>query len=130
MGHIQSTDQLKQAIEILEAEHSEKGMLLKEQFNITYENLKPLSLLKSAVKELTTSLYTTDNTLGSVASIATGYVSRRLIVGNSGSIFRKLFGAILQYSVTNLVARHPDQLKAMGHLLIKKIFHNKEDNSE
>lgn len=130
MGHIQSTDQLKQAIEILEAEHSEKGMLLKEQFNLTYENLKPLSLLKSAVKELTASLYMADNTLGSFAGIATGYLSRRLIIGNSGSIFRKLFGAILQYSVTNLVARHPDQIKALGHFLIRKIFHNKEDNSE
>jgi hypothetical protein len=130
MGNIQATDQLKLAIEALEAEHSDKGMLLKEQFNLTYESLKPLSLLKSAVKELTTSPYMADNAIGSVTGIATGYLSRRLIIGNSGNIFRKLFGAIIQYSVTNLVARHPDQIKAIGHFLIRKMFHNKEDNSE
>lgn len=130
MGNIQSTDQLELAIEILETEHSDKGMLLKEQFNLTYESLKPLSLLKSAVKELTTSPYMAENAIGSVTGIATGYLSRRLIIGKSGNIFRKFLGAIIQYSITNFVARHPDQVKSIGQFLIQNIFHKREENSE
>lgn len=130
MENIQSIDKLKLAIEVLEAEHSYKERLLKEQFNLTFESLKPLNLLKSALKELTTSPYMAESVIGSVAGLATGYLSRKVVVGASANIFRKLFGAFLQYGVTNLVARHPEQVKSIGQLLIQKIFHKKEDNSE
>ena len=46
MQNITSTAGLKNAIQLLEAEQAVKGQLLKEQFYITYESLKPVNLLK------------------------------------------------------------------------------------
>lgn len=130
MGNIQSSDELKLAIEALEAEQYLKGLLLKEQFNLTFESLKPLNLLKGAVKELTTSPYMTKSLMGSVAGLASGYLSRKMVVGPSANIIRKLFGVFLQYGVTNLVTRHPEQVKSIGQYLFQKIFHKKEANYE
>ena len=129
MGSIQSIDQLKLAIEVLESEQSAKGLLLKEQFNRTYDSLKPLKLLQTAIKEFTTFPDTAESAIGPVTGLATGYLFRRLVIGNSGNIFRKLIGAFIQYGVTNFVARHPDQVKYFGQFLIQKIFHKQEDNS-
>jgi hypothetical protein len=61
--------------------------------------------------------------------LATGYLSRKIVVGASGNIFRKLLGSILQFGVTNIVAQHPDVIKSIGQFIFQHIFRKKEINS-
>ena len=130
MQKITSTAGLKDAIELLEAEHKVKGQLLKEQFFITYESLKPLNVLKRTFKEIVSPSFLIDDLPGALMAMASGYLSRKVVTGRSANIFRKLLGSILQYGITNLVAKNSDSIKSTGisifqHFLKKKIMNSK-----
>ena len=130
MQKITSSTELKHAIHLLEEDQAIKGQLLKEQVFITYESLKPVNLLKTTLKDLSTSPYLIENIVGSAVGLATGYVSKKIVVGASANIFRKLFGSILQFGVTNLVAQHPDAIKSAGQYIVQHIFRKKEKDTE
>jgi hypothetical protein len=130
MENITSPADIKNAIQLLEAEQDVKKELLKEQFYLTYESLKPVNLIKSTFKEISTSPYLIENIVGTATGLATGYISRKIVVGASGNLFRKLFGAILQFGVTNLVARHPDEIRSLTHSLFQYIFPKRNVNPD
>ena len=123
MENINSAAELKLAIKAKEFEHEIQGKLLKDQLFITFESLKPVNIIKSSLNEITSSPYLIDNMLGAVTGLVSGYISRKIAVGTSHNIFRKIIGSVLQFSVTNLVAQHPDIIKSTGQLIIEKIFH-------
>lgn len=130
MQNITSRDELKNAIQLLEAEQAAKGQLLKDQVFTIYESLKPLNLIKNTLKDLSSSPYLIENIAGSVVGIATGYLSRRIVVGASANIFRKVFGTILQFGITNLVAKKSDAIKSVGQYILQQVFRRGQKDSE
>ena len=128
METIHSIAGLKNAILLLEAEQTVKGIVLKEQFKLTYESLKPINILKNTLKEVSSSPLLIDNILGSVVGLATGYLSKKIVVGASGNIFRNILGSILQFGVTNVVSRHPEGIKSIGQSIFQLLFRKKEDS--
>jgi hypothetical protein len=126
MPNISSVEELKNAILLLEIEQAEKGRLLREQFYLTYESLKPVNLLKSTIKELFLEPNLIDNFIGTSLGLASGYLSKKIVVGASGNIIRKLVGTILQFGVTNVIAQHPGGIKSLGQILYHRIFDKKE----
>ena len=119
---------LKNAIQILEFEHAVKKQLLKEQVYLIYENLKPVNLIKNTLSEVASSPYLIDNILGATVGLASGYVSRKIAVGRSGNLIRKLFGAVLQFGVTNIVAQNSDKILSVGQFIYQHFLHKKEMN--
>jgi len=130
MNNITSVTELKNAIKLLEAEQSIKGQLLKEQFYLTYESFKPVKLLGNTLKEMVSSPYMVENIIDTTISIATGYLSKRIIVGASSNIIRRLLGSVLQYGVTNLLHKNADTIKSVGKIAFQQIFGKKEKNSD
>jgi hypothetical protein len=130
MQNITSSKELRNAIQLMEEEQAIKGQLFKEQVFTTYESLKPINLIKSTLKDLSSSPYLIENIAGSVVGIATGYVSKKIVVGASANIFRKLFGTILQFGITNLVAQRSDAIKSVGQYIVQQVFRKSEKNSE
>jgi len=129
MENITSTAELKKAIQLLEIEQAINGQLLKEQFNLTFESLKPINMLKSTLKDVASSPYLIDNILGNAIGLATGYFSKKIFIGASGNIIRKLFGSILQFGITNVVSQHPDGIISLGQFIFQHIFRKKESLS-
>jgi len=130
MHNITSLDELKNAIQLLEAEQAIKRQLLKEQLIITYESLKPINILRRTLKEIALSKDVRDNILGAASGIASGYLSKKIFIGTSGNIFRKLIGSIVQLGVSSAVSRHPDFIKTLGHSILQYILRIKETNSK
>jgi hypothetical protein len=130
MNKITSLDELKNAIQLLEVEQALKRQLLKEQLSVTYESLKPVNILRKALNDITSSHDLTDNILGTVTGLASGYLSKKVFIGTSGNIFRKLIGSILQLGVTNLVTQHPDVIKSLGHSVLQYFLRKKETTSK
>jgi hypothetical protein len=126
MQNITSVAGLKNAIQILEAEQADRGQLLKEQFHITYESLKPVNLFRSTIHDITTSPYLIENIVGTALGLATGYLSKKIVIGASTGVFRKLLGSVLQFGITNLVAQHPEAIKSAGQSIFQHIFRKKE----
>ena len=126
MQNITSAAELKDAIQLLEAEQSIKGQLLREQLFLTYESLKPANLLRNALKEISSTPYLIDNISGTAMGLLGGFLSKKIFVGTSGNLIRKLFGSVLQFGVTNLVAQNSEIIKSVGQALIQHFFQKKK----
>lgn len=130
MENIISIKDLKDAILVLEIEHETVAKQLKEEIHLTYESLKPANILKNAIHDIKSSPYLIDNVLGAVTGFATGYISKKILVGSSNNLFRKLFGFVFQFGVTNIVAQNPEAIKSFGNFIMENIFNKKEENTE
>lgn len=130
MQNITSVAGLKNRIQLLELEQAIKGQLLNEQFSLICEALKPVNILKSTLKDIISSPNLGANILDTAIGLATGYLSKKVFIGASGNVFRKLLGSVLQFGVTNVVSKHPDGIKSIGQSIIQHFLRKKELNSE
>ena len=122
-------DELRASIVLLEAKQAEEGALLKEQFKITYESLKPANLIKNALGELTDSTDFKPDLMGETLSLAIGYLSKKAVVGSSTNPLRKIFGTLLQMGVTSVISNNAEGIKSSAINLINNIF-KKQEKSE
>ena len=129
MQNRSSTAVLKDTIQLLETEQKIEGRLLKEQFYLTYESLKPVNLLRSSIRDVASSPYLIDNIIGTAVGLATGYLSKKIVIGTSGNIIRKFFGLLMQLGVTNTIAQHPESIKSIGQFIYQHFLHKKSDKS-
>ena len=125
MTTISSTSDLKIAIQLLEVEQAHEAQLLNEHFSIFCERIKPINLIKSALKDVTSTPDLLDNFLGTTMGMGTGYLSKKLVVGGSGNIFRNILGSLLQMGVTNLVAKHSKTIKLFGQIVLQTVLPKK-----
>jgi hypothetical protein len=128
METITSIAELKTAIQVLEFEQMIKRQQLKDQLLLTHESLKPVNLIKSTLSEVASSPYLIDNILGATMGLASGYLTRKLVVSGSHNIFKKILGSVIQFGVTNLVAQHTDPIKSVGQYIYQHFLHKKEMN--
>ena len=119
MENITSLAGLKDAIQLLEVDQGIKGQLLKEQLYIAYENLKPVNLIKHTLKEISSSPYLIDNISGTAMGLLSGFLSKKIFIGSSGNLIRKFIGSVLQFGVTNIVAKNSDVIKSVGQALLQ-----------
>jgi hypothetical protein len=129
MQNITSIAELKNAIQLLEAEQVDKGKLLKEQFYATYESFKPANLIANTLKNIETSPYLIENILGAAMGLVSGFYSNKLIFNPQGNKLKKLIGVVLQFGVTNLVAKHQGTIRSIGQVLFKHLGRKKRMNS-
>lgn len=130
MENITTTEELKNAIELLEFEQTYKWQIVKKQLLVVHEGLKPLNLIKSTISEATSSPYLMENILGAAAGLASGYVSRKIVIGRSANVIRKLIGSAIQFGVTNVVASHADSIKTFGQNIFQYFRRKKEINAQ
>ena len=92
-----------------------KGQQLKDQLFLTYESFKPAKLIQSTLKDLVTSPYMLDNIIDTSLSIATGYFTKRIVVGASSNIIRRILGTVIQVGATKFISNHSGTIKSVGH---------------
>lgn len=76
-----------------------------EEFKLTFKSLEPISLIKSAFSELTNVSDFKGNVMDSTLSLATGYLTKKIIFGATKNPFKLLLGTLLQVGVTSLVSK-------------------------
>jgi len=121
---------LRESIRQLEIQQAREGEELKAQFKATYESLKLVNLIKSSLKEVTESVEIKNNLFESIVSVLSGYVSKKLMVGKKSNPFMKIIGLVMQFGITNLVARNAEVIREYVTHLIDKFLHPKEEVSE
>jgi hypothetical protein len=126
MRNISTVEELKNTIQLLELEQSERGGLLKEQLFQTYDSLRFINLLKSALKQKKGSHSDIADLAGMAIGLVSGYISKKIFIGTSSNAFRKLMGSVIQLSVISFVSRHPSGIKSIGHFLLNQILNRRE----
>lgn len=130
MENITSSAGLKNAIQRLEFKQVENGERLEEDFYNVVESLKPGNIIRNAVGNISANPGLINNILGGAFGLVSGYLSKKLAVGGSGNIIKKLLGTILQFGVTSVVATHPHTIKIIGQFFLQKILRRKEYKTE
>lgn len=117
---ITSNAELQAAITSLKVDAALKKNILKDQFDETYDSLKPINLIKTAFSKLpmgNIAAGAIDATLG----VGAGMLSEKLLVGKSHNIFRKLLGSIVKIAVARSVTKNGDNIASKGLQLVKKL---------
>lgn len=118
MGQITTITELRESIRQLEIKQMEEERLLKEQFMVAYESMKPINMIKNSVKNLMSSPDLKDNLFSSTLGLAAGYLSKKAAVGSTHNPIKQLLGTFLQLGVSNVVAKNSDGIKSLVVRLI------------
>lgn len=129
MQKITSITDLKLAIALLEVKQVSDGNMLKEEFRNTAESLRPVNLIKHTLKELTTEPDLKGDLLNASISLAAGFLSKKVAVGNTSNPFKQILGTLLQMAVTSIVSKNADGIKSTASTIISSLFSKKEPTS-
>lgn len=113
-------EELKIAIALLEQKRVEEKAVLKEQFSLVAENLRPVNILKRTIHEIAGSFDFKNQLIHTGAGLLAGYFTRKIVVRSSSNPFLKLAGVALQYGVTNYISQNSDAVSNKVLALFKK----------
>ena len=118
-----STSQaLTESINRLQLKRSQELVLLKDQFHLTYESLKPINLIKHTFKEVSSSTEIKEGMINNAIGLTTGYFTKAILMGSSTNPIKKIVGTLLQFVIATLVAQNSDSIKSIGNVVLNKIF--------
>lgn len=119
-------EQLQELINILEAKQAKEEALLIIQFKLTYESLKPISLIKSTIVELTSLSNLNGNFFDTAVSLVAGFISKKILIGSSHNPIKQIFGGLLQMGVTSFVSKNKDDIRTLIRKIIPNVFSKKQ----
>jgi hypothetical protein len=125
-----TVESLKEEIQALEIKQAEEGKLVRDQLLITYENLKPINILKSIVQDFYSSDNYTQDFIEIVAGMTSGFVTKKLIIGRSKNPLLKLVGLALQFGMTTLVSKKFYAIKGSVMNFLNRFLVEKEKLQE
>lgn len=124
-----ATDALRENIRLLEIRQAEEAILLKEQFRITYESLKPVNLIKSSLQELVESTEVKNNLFESLLAIFSAYLSKTIITSKS-NIFMKIIRLFAHFGLSNYIISNAETIRNYLTNFISSFFASKEEVPE
>src|SRR4051812_17202683 len=101
-----TTEKLDIDIALLKSKQSKELILLKDQFHLTYDSLKPINLIKSLFHEVADSPEIKSNIVSNVIGLSTGYMTKKVLFGATRNPITKLLGTLFQLGVTNVISKH------------------------
>ena len=79
MQKINSDASIKDAILELKMRQAHEGKMLKEQFNLAFESIQPINIIKNTFKEVADSDDLKDDILNTSVGLVVGYLSQKLL---------------------------------------------------
>lgn len=128
MKNITTTTGLREAIVQLEYEKAISGKLMKEQFRIAIEHLKPSNIIKSTFKDLADTPGLKESLFGATMGMASGYLTKKIVVGKSKGIVKNIIGSLLQMGVSTIVSKKPQFVMNAGDKLIHMFKKRSKEN--
>ena len=101
---------LSEQIYALEFQQRNELRHLKSQFHITYESLKPVNFIKSTIHDLTSSPDLKNNLLNNAIGFATGYISKKVLLGGSHNPIKNILGIIFEFVIASVVSKKASTL--------------------
>jgi hypothetical protein len=129
MEKITSTTELHALIFSLKQKQTDEELLLKEELCTLAQGLKPGNIIKSTFLDLSKSTDMKDSLINSSLSMAAGYVSKRLLVGQHASPFTKGLGMLVQIGISTIISKNSEKIKS-GLAHIVTLFSNKKESAD
>jgi hypothetical protein len=130
MKQIKPSELLIEEIRLLESKQAYELQLMRKQFYITAERLKPANLIANTLKEMITITATGNKFIDNSIGMATGFLSKKFLFGSSANPVKKIFGTLLQFGISNVVYKNTFAIKAIGGTILQAVFgKRREDKS-
>ena len=100
------TLKLEQLIKQRESEQVQKLAALKQQFHETYDNFKPVNILKNALVDIKNTPEIKQNITSTLLGITGGFVMNKLVSITGSNPITKIIGTVLQSVVGNYITKH------------------------
>lgn len=128
MGKQNPTEILKEQIKALEIKKAEEEKMLKQHFQVTYESLKPINLIKSSVQNFLNHEGKNETIIETSALLISGLISKKIMNSTKIGTTMKLLATLLQLSATSLISKHSDDIQNLIMGFVDRIVHkpNKE----
>jgi len=108
-------------IALLELKREREFRDLNENFHLLYESMKPVNMIKGALKEITGSGDTAKNVSSAAIGVTSGYLLKKILFRPTMNPLKMLAGVVLQTVATNMAAKHSEEIKASGYKLLKAV---------
>ncbi len=95
--------------------------LVKNQLHDVCESLTPSNLIKEVFHEVTHSPEIKNTLTDNAIGLGTGFLFKKLFVGNSDNFGKKIVGTFIQFGLANIVTKHLDQIKLLSNHLFNRI---------
>ncbi len=118
---INNSNDLDMAIASLSQKNKVQTAALKNQFGEVIESLNPARLLKAAVNNIAEHPDVAKVAVGTIVAVEAGVLSRKLIVGKSGNIFRRIIGTVVEFTVARSVLGNSAFIADKGIQLLRKL---------
>jgi hypothetical protein len=125
MEKINTITDLDRAILLLESKQAIEEKELKEQFQLTYESLKPLNILKNVFKKAAESNDLKENIVNNSIGLTVGYLSKMMFEKTTKSPIKKILGNVVLFGVTKIVENNTEFIMLLLDKLLKKINQKK-----
>ena len=119
MEKVNLDDFVKAEIYRLELKQKLELASLKSQLHTTFEQLKPLNLLKQTFTEVSESPEIKSQLLNSGIGLLTGYLSKKLMIGNTSNPIKNILGTIVEFIIANLVAKYSESILENGENILQ-----------
>jgi hypothetical protein len=129
MEKINSETSLQDAILQLESKWSDEGKMVKEQFYLAFDSIKPINLIKSTFREAVASRDLKTDIINTSVGLTAGYLSKIVFASVMKTPLTKLFGTALMFGITKVVARNPQTVKSLGEKFLKMIRGKSKSNA-
>lgn len=94
MGPITTSTELREAIRQLEEKRIAEKELLKEEFSIARERLKPSNVVRSTFSQIFTGTNFIRTAMIASAGVTAAYMSKKYFQGLTGRLLKKILGKV------------------------------------
>ncbi len=124
MKKICSAKELKDAIAELEFQKEAQETELQDRMKELYERLRPVNIVKNTLQDAFSG-NSKGGLLNAAIGLGSGFLSKKLVIGQSVGLLRKIIGLAVEFGVAGLVAKNVTQIKNKGSEIISRIFPKK-----
>jgi hypothetical protein len=104
---------LNKAISSLEHKRENQYADLKLQLSKTFEYYKPINVIKENIKDIGSFAILKANILETAISLVGGYFSKKIVIGKSKTLTKKIIGYALHYAVSSLISKKLNSTKTI-----------------
>lgn len=103
----------------------QKDMVI-DQFHEVTDSLKPINLLKSSLNKVVHAPGLVEKIINATLGLGAGVLSKKLLIGKSAGVAKKLLGTALEFGVAGLISKNSETIKNKGVDFFSKIFTKKK----
>lgn len=111
MQKISNAIELKMAISELKIVQAKQLIELKAEILSTYNELTPFNIFKASLNKVASIPNWRKTIIDTALGLSIGYISKKILIGNTHNPIKNIVGSLMQLGVTNVVSNNSEPIK-------------------